>query len=69
MASVSRSITIRVPVHITLAHVASDTAPGTFYEIALDPQNVVFCTCEAWRCFGHSCKHLKAFRAKLTEAA
>jgi hypothetical protein len=30
------------------------------YETALDPQNLVFCTCEAWRYFGHTCTHLKA---------
>ena len=69
MAKVVRTLTIRVPVHIPLARVARDTEPGTFHEIALDPQNVVFCTCEAWRYFGHRCKHLKAFRARLTEAA
>jgi hypothetical protein len=68
MARVHRTITIRVPAHITLARVESD-APGKFYEIALDPQNLVFCTCNAWRYFGHTCKHLKAFRRQLTEAA
>jgi hypothetical protein len=68
MARVRRTVTMQVPRHITLARVESDTA-GKFYETALDPQNVVFCTCEAWRYLGRTCKHLKAFRAKLTEAA
>jgi SWIM zinc finger len=67
MARVRGTITIRVPAHITLARVESD-APGRFYEIAFDPQNLVFCTCEAWRYFGHTCKHLKAFRTTLAKA-
>jgi hypothetical protein len=58
---------VRVPANITLARVESDTA-GKFYEIALDPKNVGFCTCDAGRYLGHTCKHLKAFRATLTKA-
>jgi hypothetical protein len=69
MASVSRTIAIRVPVHITLAHVASDTEPGKFYEIALNENNMIFCSCPSWRFLGHRCKHVKAFRARLTKAA
>jgi hypothetical protein len=68
MPRVRRTVSIHLPVHITLAHLEGDI-PGTIYEIALDPRNVVFCTCEAWRWFGHSCKRLKAFRARLKEAA
>jgi hypothetical protein len=68
MPRVRRTVTVRVPAHITLARVESD-APGKFYEIALDSQNLIFCTGEAWRWFGHSCKHLKALRARLMEAA
>jgi hypothetical protein len=69
MASVSRSITIRVPrpVHITLAR--GDADPQRYYEIALDRHNLIFCTCRGWRYNGHSCKHLTAFRVRLTEAA
>ena len=69
MARVRRTVSLHVPAHITLALVPSSTERGKFYEIALDPQNIVFCTCEAWRYFGHTCKHLKAFRARLTKAA
>jgi hypothetical protein len=71
MASVSRTITIRVPrpVHITLARVPSDADPQRYYEIALDRHNLICCTCRSWRYNGHACKHLTAFRARLTEAA
>ena len=51
MPKVSRSVSIPIPVPIVLAEVAGDT-PGKVYQIALDPQNVVFCTCPAWRYFG-----------------
>lgn len=67
MPRVRRTVSIRVAVPIVLAEVASDT-PGKVYEICLDPQNVVFCTCPAWRYFGHSCKHLTQFRKMLIAA-
>lgn len=68
MPRVRRTVSIRVPVHIPLAHVASETEPGTFYEIALDESNLVFCSCPAWRHLGHRCKHLTAFRRTLVAA-
>lgn len=67
MPKVSRNISIRDPVPIVFAEVAGDT-PGKVYQIALDAQNVVFCTCPAWRYFGHRCKHLARFRNTLVAA-
>jgi hypothetical protein len=69
---VKKTLTIRVrrPVHITLAHVPSESNPeGKPYVIALDRHNMVFCTCKAWRYQGHSCKHLTAFRQALAAAS
>ena len=68
MPKVSRSISIRVPVEIPLAHVASETEPGKFHTIALDENNTVFCSCPAWRHLGHRCKHLGQFRKALVAA-
>lgn len=68
MPKVSRNISIRVPVEIPLAHVASETQPGKFHTIALDENNTVFCSCPAWRHLGHRCKHLAQFRKTLVEA-
>ena len=68
MPKVSRNISIRVPVHIPLAHVASETEPGKFHTIALDENNVVWCSCRAWQHLGHNCRHLKQFRSTLLKA-
>jgi hypothetical protein len=69
MPKVLRGVPIRVPVQIPLAHVASETEPGTFHVIALDENNTVFCSCPAWQHLGHRCKRLAKFRKALTKAA
>lgn len=62
---------------VVLKTVASKSNPDKHYEIRLGRDNVVYCTCPAWKFskttdkFGNkqpkNCKHLKEFRASNPE--
>jgi len=53
---------------IQIGEIPSNTIKGKTYEILLDDNNMVFCTCDGWF-FRHRCSHLEAFRKYLTKRA
>ena len=46
---------------IQIGEIPSNTVRGKTYEILLDENNMVFCTCDGWF-WRHKCSHLDAFR-------
>lgn len=65
--------TPRIASKTVLARFESKSKPGTYHEVKLGADGVVYCGCPSWRfqkshpsC--RSCKHTKAFVAQVTHA-